>query len=40
LIKFFAEALKNYQECNKGVLPEKIVMYRDGIGGPTLKVKV
>ena len=40
LAKFFEEALKNYQTSNKGNLPEQIIFYRDGCGGPTLLQKV
>lgn len=36
---FLHEALINYQKMNKGPLPEQIVIYRDGIGGPTLQQK-
>lgn len=31
--------MRNYQNENIGILPEKIVVYRDGIGGPTLMQK-
>lgn len=34
------EALKNYQEFNKGALPDQIIVYRDGVGGPTMEAKV
>lgn len=34
--KFIRDALGNYQNANKGPLPEQIIIYRDGIGGPTL----
>ena len=40
LIGFIKEALENYKAHNKGNLPEQIVMYRGGCGGPTLKAKV
>ena len=36
---FVIVALKNYLEHNKGSLPERIVVYRDGVGGPTLAEK-
>lgn len=32
-----AEALKNYQDENSGLLPDQIIVYRDVIGGPTLR---
>ena len=38
MVKFLDEALKVYQNNNK-VLPEQIVIYRDGIGGPLLMQK-
>jgi hypothetical protein len=34
------EALKNYQEFNRGALPDQIMIYRDGVGGPTMEAKV
>lgn len=34
------QAIKNYQEYNKGNLPEQIIIYRDGVGGPTMEAKV
>jgi predicted Zn-dependent protease with MMP-like domain len=37
LSNFVAEALLNYSKANNGPLPEQIVIYRDGIGGPTLQ---
>nr|AEX87970.1 Otiwi8 [Sterkiella histriomuscorum] len=37
---FIREALQNYQAKNKGPLPDQIVIYRDGIGGPTLQEKL
>ena len=40
LKEFFKDALKNYQDNNKGNLPEQIIFYRDGCGGPTLMAKV
>jgi hypothetical protein len=40
LSQFLTEALNFYQKGFKGILPEKIVIYRDGIGGPTWKAKV
>ena len=33
------EALKKYQKKNNGALPEQIIIYRDGIGGPSLAEK-
>ena len=33
------EALKKYQEKNKGALPVQIIIYKDGIGGPALAKK-
>ena len=30
-------ALKKYQTKNKGALPDQIIVYRDGIGGPTFR---
>jgi aubergine-like protein len=29
---FFAEALHKYREYNGGALPQRIVIYRDGVG--------
>ncbi len=37
--EFVNEAMENYQKNNKS-LPEQIVIYRDGMGGPTMTVKV
>lgn len=37
---FFKEAIEYYQNYNKGSLPTQIIMYRDGMGGPTLIDKV
>ena len=34
------QALKNYQEYNKGALPDQIMIYRDGVGGPTMEEKL
>jgi len=31
------ECLKAYREENNGVLPERIIMYRDGVGEGQLK---
>eukprot|EP00347_Sterkiella_histriomuscorum_P020908 403335999 len=39
IIKFLNNALKTYQNKNMGLLPERIVIFRDGIGGPTMKVQ-
>jgi hypothetical protein len=36
---FILEALDFYQKENKGILPEQVIIYRDGIGGPTLQEK-
>ena len=36
---FVNDAMGNYQKNTKG-LPEKIIIYRDGMGGPTLTAKV
>lgn len=36
---FIKEALANFSKKNKGALPEKIIIYRDGIGGPTMAQK-
>ena len=33
------EALQKYQKKNKKALPEQIIIYRDGIGGPILEEK-
>lgn len=33
------EALKKHKEKNNGLLPEQIILYRDGIGGPTFQEK-
>ena len=33
---FMKDALIQYEKSNGGVLPEQIVVYRDGIGGPSL----
>ena len=37
---FVLEALKKYQENNYGVLPEQILIYRDGCGGETMSQKI
>lgn len=37
--KFVCDAMTQYRK-NTGALPEQIVMYRDGMGGPTLTQKV
>ena len=39
MAKNIQEALKKHQEMNKGALPEQIIVYRDGIGGPTFAEK-
>lgn len=36
MVKNILEALKKHAEKNKGALPEQIIIYRDGIGGPGL----
>ena len=36
---FVNDAMGNYQKNTKG-LPEKIIIYRDGMGGPTMTAKV
>jgi hypothetical protein len=33
---FIKEALQEYKTANRGALPEKIVIYRDGFGTPTM----
>lgn len=33
-------ALDNYNNANRGALPDKIVIYRDGVGGPSMEGKV
>ncbi len=33
---FIKEALQEYKKANKGALPEKIVIYRDGFGTPSM----
>ena len=33
-------ALKHYREKNGGKLPVQILIYRDGVGGPTMEPKV
>jgi hypothetical protein len=30
-------ALKKYGSKNKGALPDQIIVYRDGTGGPTFR---
>lgn len=32
VIFLFSEALRKYQEVNSGVLPTRILIYRDGVG--------
>ena len=39
LSAFTEKALKNYQTHNK-CLPDRIVVYRDGVGGPALQKRV
>jgi hypothetical protein len=31
------KAILNYVEENKGLMPEKIIIYRDGVGGEEYK---
>jgi predicted Zn-dependent protease with MMP-like domain len=33
---FINEALQEYKKANKGALPDKIVVYRDGFGSPSM----
>jgi predicted Zn-dependent protease with MMP-like domain len=33
---FINEALQEYKKANKGALPDKIVVYRDGFGTPSM----
>ena len=33
-------ALKKYGSKNKGALPDQIIVYRDGTGGPTFREKI
>jgi len=35
LAKFIEEALENYSNQNKGQKPDQLVIYRDGVGGPS-----
>ena len=39
LSNFMAKALKNYETHNKK-LPTRIVVYRDGVGGPAMQKRV
>ena len=39
VVKFILEALKKYNMINS-TLPNQIVVYRDGVGGPSYKEKV
>ena len=34
------KSLKHYQNGNKGNLPDQIVIYRDGLGGPSMEPKI
>jgi predicted Zn-dependent protease with MMP-like domain len=34
------KALGVYREKNNGRLPEQILIYRDGVGGPTMEPKI
>lgn len=40
LTEFILEALKNYGEKNGGQVPRQLVIWRDGVGGPTFQEKV
>lgn len=40
LQSFILEALKSYGQRNKGRFPNQIIIYRDGVGGPTMEEKV
>jgi len=35
LIQFIRDALDNWKDQNKGQVPKQIVIYRDGVGGPS-----
>jgi hypothetical protein len=39
MVSNIIEALKKHEIKNKGLLPEQIVIYRDGLGGPTFQQK-
>ncbi len=40
LKQFVKSALETYQTHNNGALPENILIYRDGVGGPQMKEKL
>ena len=40
LAQFINDALKKFQESNSGQLPLTLFLYRDGIGGPTMAMKL
>ena len=40
LQSFIQKALANYEKNNNKKLPDKIVVYRDGVGGPSMQEKV
>lgn len=37
---FVTKALKNFMDKSGGCVPRQIVVYRDGVGGPTFQQKV
>ena len=39
LIQFIRDALDNWKDQNKGQVPKQIVIYRDGVGGPSFQEK-
>lgn len=39
LAKFIESALENYTQKNQGQRPDQIVIFRDGVGGPTYQTK-
>lgn len=40
LKKFVQEAITEYRNHNQGTLPGYIIVYRDGVGGPTFEQKI
>jgi len=40
LTRFILDALENFRITNKGQVPQQIVIYRDGVGGPSMQEKV
>lgn len=40
LSDFIKEALSTFKQSTKGTLPEQIIIYRDGLGGPSMATKV